>query len=350
MTHKRKIIVMIFLMAFNLFLLSGASNKVRSATTWECNKVYNRPGTISFYDDYRCKSGESLGEGDLLFSYYGEDAQCWEMDTRKEKMDCQEQTPFGGAGTFQIGGNYIMEKSRYMDLGSDLAGYHWFMTTTTEPMGNALGVKANSKDVTFGDNAIVNGNLHIDQTNEKDIQIGEGDMASGGDENDFYVNTEYSREEQVIDFNDNLKIYGRLLGQSMPFGRAKYEVSDITFESLLKYTGTGYYCPLGSCFNLKYKAENIFNFFDKYDNRDEEFVKTRCCNLPLQPYIQYKIIDYRATSTEGRESGVQGTVRCMEEDCHDCKGGTYVPKPPIRDNISCMECGDSFNSRPFGCQ
>ncbi|HMB65625.1 MAG TPA: hypothetical protein VKO42_02005, partial [Patescibacteria group bacterium] len=61
--------------------------------------------------------------------------------------------------------------------------------------------------------------------------------------------------------------------------------------------------------------------------------------------------DYKAESnTTGKTSGVEGRVRCMKEDCTNCRGQVFVGKPERRENISCKECGNSINSRPFGCQ
>jgi hypothetical protein len=366
-------ILFIFLLAF-IFLLSANIfiGSVKSAPYQkDCEKRYIRPVTVNYYEEYICENGERVGKGDLMYSYYGEDSNCWNTDSIHEREQCQEEYPYGEAGTFRIGGNYIMSGSGAVKFeGNDGSGLHWIMTTTTEPMGNALGFKAESNDVIFGDNVIVGGDLNFDNA-DKEIEIAQRNELAfhidAGKESRFLPGSG-SQDINVLNFNNVFKIFEDVFcgingscEEDAAGDNYAYEADDIDFESIMKFKDAGYLCKdrlfwqeSEGCNSYEYRAENVWSFYNKYNNSDEEVVGYDCKsnnqNCHSQPYVQYKLMDYTAESdTPGTTSGVEGVVRCMKEDCTDCEGGVYVAKPERRDNISCKECGDSINSRPFGC-
>lgn len=369
---KRLTMLIVLLAVFILFLTGKPPISVSEAYDHQCRKTRNLPYSTFFYNDYDCEQGVNVGKGDLLFAHYGEDSQCWEIEDEEEREECYSKTPYGGAGTFHIGGNYVLKNADHVGLGSDGTGYHWIMTTTTEPLGNALGVKAGS-DVIFGDNAVVEGSFFADSLSGKDIKIGRNDfyLDINSKEKRFWYEEEGSEEtgEYVVepikrvDLNGNLDIYGRIYCGSLEScakeesgDRYMYDASNIDFNSTLRVSDNVYFCdPYYGCDLNKYRSENVWNFHDKYDNTDQEVVKHDCKEeneedcFP-QPYTRYKVFDYEAESnTPGETSGVSGVVACMAEDCTDCEGGVWVEKPEKRDNISCKECGDSENDPPFGC-
>ncbi|MFW5888581.1 MAG: hypothetical protein ACOCVY_02585 [Patescibacteria group bacterium] len=376
------LVIFILALSANIVINSG----VIAAPFSGCEQRYVRPVTVNYYEGYVCEENipddagpeyknyvdfpkERKESGDLMFSYYGEDSNCWDISNDYEKNQCYERYPYGGAGTFRIGGNYIMSGAGEIKLpGRDGAGMHWIMTTTTEPMGNVLGFHSDSNDVTFGDNIIAKGSLNLSKT-DKEIKIGHDDLYVNVDKKNRYTPDLERKNIDIIDFNGGLQIFDEIFcGLNNSCDQDKrgddymYESNMADFESLIKYSGTGYLCKdklswedSKVCHIYEYRAENVWDFYDKYDNLDREIVKYDCKsgeeNCHSQPYIQYKIMDYSAESdTSGKTSGVEGTVRCMEEECTDCEEGVFVEKPEKRDNISCKECGDSINSRPFGCQ
>lgn len=356
-------------MIFNLFLLFDVMLNVGKTAFYqrhcdESDKRYIRPVTTFYHEGYACKNGQRIPEGDLMFAYYGEDSDCWTKESQYEMQKCFDKTPYGGPGTLEIGGNYIMDGAGYIETSSDGAGIHWLMTTTTEPMGNVIGLKREDGGIIFGDNAVAKGDLKLSET-DKELQIGDGSFYVNTGKNTQMVPGVGKKEVDHLDFDSDLSIFSETVcGGSNSCEEAgdnyRYKFHRADFNGILKFHDTGYLCKDTlsgyniSCYPYEYRVENIWNFYDKYNNKDEEFVKYNCAFgsgiCSPQPYVQYKIMDYKAESnTSGRVSGVEGRVRCMKENCTDCRGEVFVEKPERRENVSCKACGDTDNSFPFGC-
>ncbi len=111
---------------------------------------------------YTNKTSQRVEEdGQHLFTYEGEDANCWSMEKEWQVKECLRDHPYGGQGTMIMGGNLVMNNTQaiYMN-GFDSSGSNWMMSTTTEPYGNTMSASwGTSTDMLYGNHLLANGTM-----------------------------------------------------------------------------------------------------------------------------------------------------------------------------------------------
>ena len=329
MLRKRKIFLIILpLLVLNIALIVNIfwAKKAQTASKPTCynkEKLSIYPQAEFIAEKVECHDCEPVLKGKILFGYYGEETNCFakragSKTITPEEYECYEKYPYGSMGTFIMGGNLVVNSAKALYFNNnDRAGYHWLMSTTTEPLGNIMGFRKNTEDIMFGNNVVVNGDMIIKKGNI----IYYGGNSIRFQLGDFKVDD--SSNLQTIDmiaFNNNrLKILessvcGRDQG-SCSGGEAGSGYKFLT-DNGIRVKGTlkadkairlkGDKNPGDDYYSVKYKdfliplwtGEN-FNFTKEHDNRfsdgkarDEEFVVAECKGLEEycspQPYPHYK--------------------------------------------------------------
>lgn len=101
-------------------------------------------------------------EGEVVFNYYGREADCYRRENSSLKATCFENYPYGLDGTMVLGGNLVLHNSLdFGFLGEDSVGFHWLMTSAKEPIGNAVGFDKKNNLIQLGDNLIINKDMKI---------------------------------------------------------------------------------------------------------------------------------------------------------------------------------------------
>jgi len=171
---KRKYLLILTLILINSFLIVNIFyTKKTNANNENCynkNKIFANHD-IEISEGVRCNdiNNSSYGIGRMLFSFYGTDADCYSSDkTEIQKQKCLDNHIWGGKGTMHINGNWVVrDASRIFFNGHDGAGNHWWMTTTTEPLGNALGLAKHYPEKTtsiiFGNDLVIGDNLVLNE-------------------------------------------------------------------------------------------------------------------------------------------------------------------------------------------
>lgn len=111
---------------------------------------------------YTAKTSQKIEyKGKELFTYEGEDANCWQMKKEWQHLECMKKHPYGGQGTLIMGGNLVVDNAQAIYLnGYDSSGHNWLMSTTTEPYGNAMASSwGEDSDVLYGNNLLVDGTI-----------------------------------------------------------------------------------------------------------------------------------------------------------------------------------------------
>ncbi len=111
---------------------------------------------------YTAKTSQKIEQdGQYLFGYEGEDANCWQMEKEWQVQECLKKHPYGGQGTMIMGGNLVIDNAQAIYInGYDSAGKNWLMSSTSEPWGNAMASNwGTSTDLFFGNNLLANGTM-----------------------------------------------------------------------------------------------------------------------------------------------------------------------------------------------
>ncbi len=327
MSRKRKILLIISpLLVLNIALIANIflAKKAQTASRPMCyneEKISLNPKTEYIAEEVECNDCEQILKGKILFGYYGDEADCRNKETKKEKEECYEEYPYGESGTFIMGGNLVLNHTEALYFNdNDSAGYHWLMSTTTEPLGNIMGYRKNTEDIMFGNNVVVDGDMIM-----KKAKI----MYYGGNSikfqsGDFKVNDSNNlRTIDMIVFNDNRLevlesgICGRNQG-ACSAGEAGSGYKFLT-DGGIRVMGTlkadkeirlkGDKNPGDDYYSVKYKdflipfwtgrSTESFEFAKEHDDRssdgkarDEEFVVAECKGAAgycsPQPYPHYK--------------------------------------------------------------
>ncbi len=129
-------------------------SKYKKNYTLEKSQVY--PEYVTYN-----KNGKPELHKKILFAYNGKDANCWQKASDYDKARCEKEHPYGGEGTMIVGGNTVIHEAQGINFnGYDGVGYHWLMSSTTEPIGNAVGYKNDGTANTyFGNNLVVDGGM-----------------------------------------------------------------------------------------------------------------------------------------------------------------------------------------------
>ncbi len=339
MNRKRIIFTILPLLILNLFLVFNlfwqnniAKMAPDSCLDREAKETY--PESSIFPEEVDCvkRDGtvdeEFVPKGKILYHYYGEDAECWEkwrLNPERLKM-CLEETPYGGAGTFVLGGNMVVNDASYLYFnGFDNSGMHWLMTTTSEPIGNVMGLKTDTQNI------YLNNNFQAD----RGIDIPKLDRGFG------FQNLDAGMDNMVIIQNKNRKIGKDASGDDifedvdhLGFGASggggagleiladpgvggskwygdnyRYLTDELEVKGNLQAENKIRICrdtlDGSDCNVSQYRVENLWSFMDKAANKDEEFVKfkAQCCSEVAhpQPFPHYKVINHDTGSYDGTQ-------------------------------------------------
>src|SRR6056297_1830843 len=148
--RKKIILLIIGLIALNLafvfdiFYMQRAGAQQGYCGSREKVNIYPESAIIT--EHRGCdKNCQSVNRGRLLFKYYGENSDCQSSNIKgpQGERECYENFPFGGPGTLETGGNWVMSDARgFYFNGRDSSGYHWLQSgTQAEPMGTVMGFK-----------------------------------------------------------------------------------------------------------------------------------------------------------------------------------------------------------------
>lgn len=186
--------------------------------------IYCRIGSC----ENKRKNGEGFVPAKPLFGFYGYDANCdyfgdvcdgettaikKENCLNREKNKCLFRFPYGRSGSIETGGSFYANGMRtYLD-GYDRSGYHWFRTGQTNPGGQVIGFRENSRDVYF------NGNL-AQSSQDADVVVG-NDFAGSGEASwpdspqKEYIkesngNLQFFSGETLAEANGGFSVYGGL--------------------------------------------------------------------------------------------------------------------------------------------
>lgn len=182
--------------AFDIFYLQGAEAQQRHCFNRE--KSYYHPGSYVVPESRDCTFNcEPVNKGKTLFKYYGEEADCL-------GEECREKFPYGGPGTLEVGGNWIMEDTQGLFFnGWGDSGYHWIMNgSPVEPMGRIMGFRTRTsvEDAFFGRSIVVGKDLNL----KGRINLAFGNYINK-QEKKYLVNST-RRDIKEISFNDNFHV------------------------------------------------------------------------------------------------------------------------------------------------
>jgi len=172
MLKKRKIVLTILpLLVLNIILIinifwAGSAETASRPMCYSQEKISIYPKSEFIAEKVECQDCEPVLRGKILFGYYGEETNCWEKETKKEEQECYDKYPYGGMGAFIMGGNLFVNHTEALYFNNnDKDGYHWLMSTSTEPLGNIMGLRKDNEDVMFGNNVVVDGDMIIKKGN-----------------------------------------------------------------------------------------------------------------------------------------------------------------------------------------
>jgi len=137
-----------------------------------------------------------------VYDYYGVDANCQQMGSENERSLCISKHPFWGEGTLRLFGNLIIKGVELGFKGFDLAGNHWIVTGTAEPMANAIGFSRFDSSLFLGRHALIKDDL----------------IMSGGDGDSFY-------------FGPQKQAFFQKEGQSLLMYRQSAKVMDLSGQN-----------------------------------------------------------------------------------------------------------------------
>jgi len=257
---KRKYFFILILLIINAFLIINIFyTKKINANNENCynkNKIFaNQDITIS--EGVRCNNinNSSYGIGRMLFSFYGTDADCYSNDkTEIQKQKCLNNHIWGGKGTMRIGNNWVVrDANRIFFNGHDRSGNHWWMTTTTEPLGNVLGlVKDYSKktaNIRFGNDLVIGNDLVFNEKNEDSLMehsnilhFPRGDKLMIVGKNITIIKNEGIKIQSINNKKDQVKfnISGDYNGSITGKTNEHFMANDINFEITKKRLSNSY--------------------------------------------------------------------------------------------------------------
>lgn len=176
---KKKYFFILFLILTNIALIVNIfhTQKIKANNENCCNKnkvFANHDIMISEGKGCSNLDNSTYGIGRMLFSFYGTDAYCYDNSkTEIQKQKCLKTHIWGSKGTMQIGGNWVIRSAdRVFFNGYDSSRNHWWMTTTTEPLGNALGLTKNfskkTANIRFGNDLVIGNDLIFNEVENED--------------------------------------------------------------------------------------------------------------------------------------------------------------------------------------
>ncbi len=139
------------------------------------------------------------GYRNLLFHYYGKEAECGckERDnntgkclsylTSSEKSVCRTQYPFWEPGTMEMSGNLVTEGNLLVE-GFDKSGFHWISTGPIEKVNSALGFEKGGKDIHFAHDIYLGQDLVFSKEGSGGNQKGYIYFGSSNEGNYFFLN------------------------------------------------------------------------------------------------------------------------------------------------------------------
>ncbi|PLX27776.1 hypothetical protein C0583_00870 [Candidatus Parcubacteria bacterium] len=145
------LIIFNFIFALDIFVFKkSAWSQVHDPYEWDENeRLYTST-----------KSQTVSSNGQPLFSYEGQDANCWEYEKAWQRDQCLNEHPYGGQGTMIMEGNLEITNAQALYLnGYDSAGYNWLMSSSTEVMGNALATQRDNTEITHGNHMLADGSM-----------------------------------------------------------------------------------------------------------------------------------------------------------------------------------------------
>ncbi len=273
-SKKKIFFIALPLLVVNIVLIFNFLN-TKTAQTAPESVCYN-DDSISFRkrlysEEVKCDGCQAVGVGKEMFAYFGSSANCWTLPER-EQAECFAANPYGGRGTYMIGGNLAVNNASGVEtLGNDGSGYHWIMSSTEEPYGNVVGFNEYSSQVSLGNNLVVNKDININnRCSSSGVVFAEGDrdvMLSVSSHGcvDAYLGGNEFRIYQSGSFNINDSI--RLVGGSTcdsegaPDGYNN-SWSNVSVDGLVKINNKG---EISSRRITDYNWQRLFNVPENLD-------------------------------------------------------------------------------------
>lgn len=165
------LIILNIVLAVN-FVWTGQAEMAEGQGCYSTDRKLSMPEAYTFKEEVFYNLGESCDvnkDGGTIFEYYGNNTNCWDQASEELKKECEFKYPYGNKGTMITGGNMVLSSAYGIYFnGYDSANFHWLMSTTTEPHGNAIGMATPTASILYGNNAIVNDDLHLATFTEDD--------------------------------------------------------------------------------------------------------------------------------------------------------------------------------------
>ncbi len=147
------------------------------------------------------RSQEIKADGQYLFGYMGEDANCWNLKEKHLIDACLLRYPYGGQGTMVMGGNLVVSGAEALYMNKyDAKGMNWLMSTSSEPWGNALGTYyGTSTDTFYGNNLLADGTI---RTGKIDFTAASSGVAFSEDTATYVDDHLFCKSDSVVFYNN----------------------------------------------------------------------------------------------------------------------------------------------------